>query len=383
MGEFVADRHGGQGKGPLTETPVIGNLTKQYDQYYIPGTEELDEDEMRLTFLGTGMPFPRKSQAASSVFVELGNGDKLMFDIGSGSIANFNTLQIPLGNATKVFISHLHTDHQGDLDMLWAEGLPFGRVTPLEVYGPSADYAALGTKKYVENMLDSQAWDLESRKGKVPTSGAEILVNEFDYNKTQIVYDKDGVKVTSFPAVHGIAGAVSYRLDWNNMSLIYSGDTKPNQFMVENGQGVDLLIHETFLTAEIMANKTGMTLPVAENVVYGVHTPPRSAGMIFNLTEPKLPVMYHAFVNDDTIGPIFDDLRGNYQGPVVLAQDLTTFNMKDDYIIVRQAQVDNAAWPVVPESSAHTELCPSHSMPSYLKDAEIPVPGVNTELHKQ
>lgn len=28
IASFVADRHGGQGKGPLTETPVIGNLTK-------------------------------------------------------------------------------------------------------------------------------------------------------------------------------------------------------------------------------------------------------------------------------------------------------------------------------------------------------------------
>ncbi len=380
---FVADRHGGQGKGVLTETPVIGNLTKSYEQYYVPGKEKLDEDEIRVTFIGSGMPFPRKSQASSGVLVELGNNDKLLFDIGSGSIANFNALQIPLKDATKVFISHLHTDHHGDLDMLWTEGLPFGRTTPLEVYGPSAEYAALGTEKFVQSMLDAEAWDLESRKGKVPTEGAKVITHEFDYNKTQVVYDRDGAKVTSFPAVHAMAGAVSYRLDWKNMSIVYSGDTKPNSFMVENGKGVDLLMHETFLPATVFANKTGMTLAIASNVVNGVHTPPRSAGFIFNLTEPKLPVMFHAFVNDDTVGPVFEDLRVTYHGPVVLAQDLTTFNMKNDYIIVRQAQVENSAWPIIPQDNAHAETEPSHSMPSYLTDAEIKVPGINTELNKQ
>ena len=45
------------------------------DRYvYYPGTEELGADEMRVIACGTGMPTARRSQAAASWVVELGNG---------------------------------------------------------------------------------------------------------------------------------------------------------------------------------------------------------------------------------------------------------------------------------------------------------------------
>ena len=42
----------------ITETPIIGTPDKEYPKNYVPGTEELAEDEIRLTFLGTGIQFP-------------------------------------------------------------------------------------------------------------------------------------------------------------------------------------------------------------------------------------------------------------------------------------------------------------------------------------
>ncbi|MCK5187936.1 MAG: hypothetical protein KAR43_12470, partial [Deltaproteobacteria bacterium] len=56
------------------------------DRYiYYPGTEELGKDEIRLIALGTGMPAARRSQAATCWLVEVGNGDKFLFDIGTGA----------------------------------------------------------------------------------------------------------------------------------------------------------------------------------------------------------------------------------------------------------------------------------------------------------
>ncbi|MEK0330825.1 MAG: hypothetical protein QQN49_06250, partial [Nitrosopumilus sp.] len=52
---------------PITQTPIIGNPEKEYPKNYVPGTEELGEDEIRLIFLGTGMPFPTRNQAAAGV----------------------------------------------------------------------------------------------------------------------------------------------------------------------------------------------------------------------------------------------------------------------------------------------------------------------------
>jgi len=358
---------------PITETPIIGNPDKEYPKNYVPGSEELGEDEIRLTFLGTGMPFPTRNQAAAGVLLEFGSGDILMLDVGSGTVANFNSMKISPAYLTKFFITHLHTDHQGDFDMFWAQGIPFGRVLPMQVWGPTGEGHALGTQSFVDGILAANLWDLKSREGAAPTSGAEVITHEFDWAKTQVVYDVDGIVVTSFPAIHGMAGAVSYRIDWNGMSIVYSGDTRINNFMVEQGQNVDLLIHETFLPAEILSEKTGMALENAKIIVNEIHTPAKAAGVIFELTQPKMAVMYHTWVTEETIPSLFDDLRIPYLGPVTLAQDFTVFNITPDSIVVRQALVDDAPWPIVPEESAHAEKSEAPVLPQWLLDQTIDI----------
>ena len=366
---------------PITQTPIIGNPDKEYPKNYVPGTEELGEDEIRLIFLGTGMPFPTRNQAAAGVLIEFGNGEILIFDVGSGTVANFNSLEISPAELTKFFISHLHTDHQGDLDMYWAQGTPFGRILPMQVWGPTGDGHALGTQAFVDGMLAANLWDLKSREGNIPTSGAEVITHEFDWAETQVVYEEDGITVTSFPAIHAMAGAVSYRIDWNGMSIVYSGDTKINNFMVEQGQNVDLLIHETFLPAEIFSEKTGMALENAMAVTNELHTPAKAAGVIFELTQPKMAAMYHTWVTDETISPIFDDLRIPYLGPATLAQDFTVFNITPDSIVVRQALVNDAPWPIVPPESAYAEISGEKPvLPEWLLDQAIDVEEAIKEI---
>ena len=366
---------------PITQTPIIGNPEKEYPKNYVPGTEELGEDEIRLIFLGTGMPFPTRNQAAAGVLIEFGNGEILIFDVGSGTVANFNSLEISPAELTKFFISHLHTDHQGDLDMYWAQGIAFGRILPVQVWGPTGDGHALGTQAFVEGMLAANLWDLKSREGNIPTSGAEVITHEFDWAETQVVYEEDGITVTSFPAIHAMAGAVSYRIDWNGMSIVYSGDTKINNFMVEQGQNVDLLIHETFLPAEIFSEKTGMALENAMAVTNELHTPAKAAGVIFELTQPKMAAMYHTWVTDETISPIFDDLRIPYLGPATLSQDFTVFNITPDSIVVRQALVNDAPWPIVPPESAYAEISGEKPvLPEWLLDQAIDVEEAIKEI---
>ena len=89
----------------------VENVSVFYKNYYFPNTEELGPNEMRVIALGTGNPDLRKSQVASSWFVELGNGEKFFFDVGIGSQVNFPMLQVSFRDADKVFLSHLHVDH--------------------------------------------------------------------------------------------------------------------------------------------------------------------------------------------------------------------------------------------------------------------------------
>ena len=113
----------------------VGIAPERY--VYYPGTEPLGADEIRIIACGTGMPDARRLQASACFLVELGNGDKFVFDLGTGSMRNINSLMIPFEYLTKIFLTHLHTDHWSDLIAMWAGGWTAGRPGPLEVWGPS------------------------------------------------------------------------------------------------------------------------------------------------------------------------------------------------------------------------------------------------------
>jgi ribonuclease Z len=101
-----AEAAGGVVTGPNVEAP---------DRYvYYPGTEVLAEQEVRVVACGTGMPEQRRGQASACFLFEFGNGEKLIFDLGTGSMRNISSLMIPYEYLTKIFLSHLHTDHWHD-----------------------------------------------------------------------------------------------------------------------------------------------------------------------------------------------------------------------------------------------------------------------------
>jgi ribonuclease Z len=77
--------------------------------------------------------------------VELGNGDKFIFDVGTGSAERIAALQIPYNYIDKVYLGHLHTDHFGDLASFFVGGALAGRQKPLRVWGPSGDTPERGT----------------------------------------------------------------------------------------------------------------------------------------------------------------------------------------------------------------------------------------------
>jgi len=122
------------GGGVLTDP--AGTAPDRY--VYYPGTEALAKDEVRVIACGTGMPDQRRAQASACFLFEFGNGEKIIFDIGTGSMRNINSLMIPAEFLTKIIISHLHTDHFGDLASLWAGGWTAGRRCPLRSGGRAA-----------------------------------------------------------------------------------------------------------------------------------------------------------------------------------------------------------------------------------------------------
>ena len=195
-------------------------------------------------------------------------------------------------------------------------------------------------------------WDVTSRHGKLPAAGAELEVHEFDHTETGVIYENNGVTIRSWPAIHILDGPVSFRIDWNGLSFVFSGDTAPNKWFVENAQNADLLVHESFVTVSQMVNKMGWDRKTATFVGTVAHTSPAAAGRIFSMTRPRLAVGYH-FYNDFETGPeSMAEVRKTYDGPVVLAQDMMVFNVSPENITVRIANAPELTWPRIKDREA-------------------------------
>jgi ribonuclease Z len=134
--------------------------------------------------------------------------------------------------------------------------------------------------------------------------------------------------------------------------VVFTGDTQPSKTTVEACKGgVDLLIHETFPSAAVFAKKAGVPEKQAELVVNYAHTSPAMAGKVFKKAGARMSVMWHLAVDHDTVGPAYEEMRSQYDGPVTIAQDLTVFNIKKNAVVVRQAIIDPVAWPVIGTSN--------------------------------
>ncbi|MGI9482373.1 MAG: guanitoxin biosynthesis MBL fold metallo-hydrolase GntH [Hyphomicrobiales bacterium] len=316
------------------------------DVFY-PGTEDIEPDEMRVTACGTGMPNARPKQAAACFLVELGNGDKFIFDIGTGSSERLSGLAIPYDYLDKVFIGHLHADHFGDLDALWVGGVIGNRQRPLRVWGPSGSKPELGTAYAAEHMQKMMTWDSASRLGNVNTVGLKLEVNEFDYRLVnEVIYEENGVTVRTIPAIHALDGPVSYILEWNGLKFVFSSDTYPNKWFIEHAKNADLSIHETFLPPELLVKKQKWPVADALNVGTQVHTEPAMAGQVFALTKPRMAVAYHFFNDFDTASIVEAQIRKRYDGPLSLAVDYMVWNITKDDIRVRMAVANEDVWPL-------------------------------------
>jgi ribonuclease Z len=314
------------------------------DHYY-PNTEPLAPDEMRVIALGTGRPYLRPAQANAGWLIELGNGDRFMFDFGFGTQMNFSALEIPYQDMTAYFATHLHTDHVGDFAQIWIGSWVGGRTKPLVVYGPSGPVAKYGMKHFVEKQREAYAWDTDTRVGLLPAVGAEVEVHEFDYSKVHVVYDHNGVRITSFPAVHIYDGPVSLRLDWNGLSFVYSGDTTPSHFFIDNAKNADLVVHETFNTVTQLMERSGYDERSARGIGTIAHSDPAEAGYVLAQVKPRLAVAFHFFNDFDTGPEVEREIRKHYAGPLALAKDLMVFNVTKEHIITRMAAVSAHVWP--------------------------------------
>lgn len=364
------------GTKAITFTTIVGAPRREYAEVFVPGEEPLEDGELRVTVLGSGNPWVTRAQASGSILVEVGNPERdlLLFDAGGGSLANYASLKLPVNLLDKVFLTHLHADHMADLITLSGSYAKVGRADgPVRVWGPSGTEPRLGTRHFVEAIEEALAWDMAASSGPNNPASMKIEVTEFDFMQTQVVYEENGVKITSFPVIHALSGAVGYRIDFAGLTFVHSGDTRAGWPLVRAcAGGVDLLIHECFPPAAALAAASGLSIEQATMVLNAIHTSPAAAGKVFGLVKPHMAGLWHTLLSPQVIPMIFAELGAVYDGPVVQTQDLTVFNVTKEAVVARQAQVMDQLPPIPGKQRvAYTSVMPTP--PAWWAEALIPL----------
>jgi len=297
---------------------VISCLSRPLDAQNV-GDVDASQIPLKVVVLGSGVgPLVDLEQFGASILVEAG-GERLLFDCGRGATLRLAEAGIPIGSISRLFLTHLHSDHVIQIpDLLltgWAGG---GRVVPLEVWGPE------GTRSMMEHLLQAFAFDIRMRRDvdeRVPDDGIKVTSRDIEEG---VIFDDRGIKVTAFLVDHSpVAPAFGYRVDYRGRSVVFSGDTRVSDNLIRFAEGADVLVHEV-----LDAGTLQQWLPNNPELVQSIlakHTTPEQAGAIFSRVKPRLAVYSHA-PNADRV---FEETRRTYAGPLQGAEDLLMIEIGD------------------------------------------------------
>jgi ribonuclease Z len=298
-------------------------------------TRQTGESSLKVILLGTrGGPVIDPQHTGIGTLIVAGP-ERLLFDCGRGVPTAIARAGIAPRDITKVFITHLHSDHLVGLPELylypWASE---SRAAPFLVWGPT------GTEAMMANLQKAFEFDIHVRRDVDETFSAEgIRVAATDVREG-VVYDVNGVKVTAFFVDHApVTPALGYRVDHQGHSVVLSGDTRPSENLVTFAKGADVLIHEAGTWKkdprlagppdERFGDSRGTRRQV--RTIAEHHTDPEEAGQIFARVTPKLALFSHYNPTPSMLSLV----RQHYAGPVELGEDGMTIEVGEAVTLSR------------------------------------------------
>jgi ribonuclease BN (tRNA processing enzyme) len=273
----------------------------------------------KIVLLGTGTPNADPERSGPSVAIVVDQTPYLI-DMGPGVVRRAAAAHLAgvagleASNLSRVFVTHLHSDHTvGYPDVIFTPWV-LGREAPLEVFGPA------GIKAMTEHILAAYEQDIEERtRGLEPANvtGYEVRVHEVGPG---VVYRDQRVSVEAFRVNHGDWEAFGYKFYAPDRTIVVSGDTAPFDGQVEAYGTCDVLIHEVY-------SGVGLKQRRADWQTYhsSVHTSARELAELATSLQPKLLILYHQLFNDVTEHELVMEVKSRYTGRVVSGKDLEVF----------------------------------------------------------
>ena len=271
-----------------------------------------------LQVLGSGGPIADDGRASSGYIVWINGKSKFLVDAGGGVFLRFGEAGARFEDLEHIAISHFHTDHSTDLVALLKSGYFSNRSRSLMISGPKAGGDYPGTAEYLERMLapDHGAYAyldgyLDGSEGLVKLETVEIdtgtgeSVRVYSNNKT-------GVEILALGVPHGPVPALAFKIRTGQQSIVFSGDQNGNsEAFIAFAYGADVLV---------------MHMPVPENiggVGRKLHAPPSVIGKIAAETGTGKLVLSHFMARSlENREENLDQIRSQFSGPVVIAEDL-------------------------------------------------------------
>jgi ribonuclease BN (tRNA processing enzyme) len=287
-------------------------------------TPGFSAERARVVLLGTGTPVPDPSSSGPAVAVVV-NGQAYLFDAGAGVVRRAEAAAEKFGipgleatNLTRLFFTHLHSDHTlGYPDVILTPWV-VGRRVPLEVYGPK------GTTEMTQHLTRAYAADIKVRtEGFEGLSPRALTVNVHEIAESGLVYRDTNVSIRAISVPHGSwPQAFGYSIESDGRTIVISGDTAPSEEIEKACRGCDVLVHEVY-----SADRFNVLFPKEQAQYHSTfHTSTKELAELASKSKPKLLVLYHQlyFGSREEVN-LEKEVKRGYSGAVVNGRDLTVY----------------------------------------------------------
>lgn len=321
-------------RGPLLEYLMRQNMDRTLQRTDL---SLLDDGQLHVFLCGTAAALPDQDRAGPCTAVIAG-GQFLLIDAGPASWRVVDGLNLPVSHLSAILITHLHSDHIGELGEAVEQSWIAGRSQPLDIYGPP------GIDDVVQGFAQAYGHDAGYRvvhhgKEFMPEAGAHSNVHVLPPpagTDTVPVLQRDGLEVRAFRVDHApVDYAYGYRIAWRGRVVVVSGDTRKSPVVLANARGADLLLHEA-LNANLV-DRAGVRAKVLGLARIGkmahdttdYHTTPVEAAELAQAAGVPLLVLTHIFppLPNRLARHLFLAGTGEvYHGRLVLGEDRMRFD---------------------------------------------------------
>lgn len=296
---------------------ILTSMTSAIDE---PISNTGGKGVTQIVLLGTGTPNPDPDRSGPALAIVV-NDTPYLIDCGPGIVrraakaAQSGIDGLKVDKLTRLFVTHLHSDHTAGYSDLIFTPWVLERDEPLEVYGPK------GIGEMTEHILAAYQQDIKVRlEGLEPANDSGYRVNTHDI-KPGIIYQDSNVTVEAFAVQHGAwPEAYGFVFTTPDRKIVISGDTVPSETVVEKCDGCDILIHEVYSAVRFEKRSQ-----IWKDYHSSSHTSTYELAELASRAKPELLILYHQLYWGASDEDLLLEVTDRYDGKVVSGKDLDVF----------------------------------------------------------